>query len=152
MMEAMQEGVEIFDPSKLTAVSTDWIKGGIGQMLSQKHCNCTTADPGCCALGWKVVGFASRFCHPVESNYSPVEGEALLAAVGPQTFKHFVLGCKDLVLVIDHKPLVKLLVDKNMEDIPNMRLLRLKEKTLQFKFRVVHRLGITRKGPDFGGL
>ena len=150
MIEAMQEGVKIFDPNKPTAVSTDWSKGGIGQMLSQKHCDCTAADPGCCALGWKVVGFANRFCHPAESNYSPVEGEALSAVVGLQKFKHFVLGCKDLVLVIYHKPLVKLLGDKSMEDIPNMRLLRLKEKTLQFTFRVVHRPGRTHKGPDFG--
>ena len=150
MLRAMEAGVQIFDPTKPTAVETDWSKNGIGHTLSQKHCSCASRDPGCCTQGWKVVAFASRFCHPAESNYSPVEGEALSAAAGLQKFKHFVLGCSDLILLVDHKPLVKLLGDKRMEDIPNMRLLRLKEKTLPFKFRVVHRPGKLHTTPDFG--
>ena len=92
---------------------------------------------------------ASRFCHPAEMNYSPVEGEALSLAVGLHKFKHFVMGCKLLFLVVDHKPLVKLLGDKCLDDIPNTRLLKLKEKTLQFQFQVVHRPGLMHKAPDF---
>ena len=53
-------------------------------------------------------------------------------------------------MVVDHKPLVKLFGDKRMDDIQNMRLLRLKEKTLQFTFKVIYRPGLTHKGPDFG--
>ena len=97
-----------------------------------------------------MVAFASRFCHTAEANYSPVEGEALSASAALKKFKHFILGCKDLVLVVDHKPLVKLLGDKRMEDIPNMRLLRLKEKTLPYQFRVVHRPGKNHVVPDYG--
>ena len=119
---------------------------GIGHLLSQKHCDCKEVIPGCCKSGWKV---ASRFCHPAEQNYSPVEGEALSAAAGLHKFKYFIMGCDKLYLVVDHKPLVKLLGDRNLEDIPNGRLLRLKEKTLQFKFKVVHRPGLLHKGPDF---
>ena len=59
------------------------------------------------------------------------------------------MGCDKLYLVVDHKPLVKLLGDRNLEDIPNGRLLRLKKKTLQFKFKVIHRPGLLHKGPDF---
>ena len=82
------------------------------------------------------MAVASRFCHPAEQNYSPVEGEALSASAGLHKFRHFVMGCKDLYLVVDHKPLVKLLGDRNFEDIPYTRLLRLKEKTLSFRFTV----------------
>ena len=128
MMELMEEGVKIYDKNLPTAVSTDWCKIGIGQILSQKHCRCNSKAPGCCPGGWKVVAIASHFCHPAEANYSPVEGEALSAAAGLHKFKHFVLGCPDLTLVVDHKPLVKLLGDKKMDEITNMRLLRLKEK------------------------
>ena len=92
---------------------------------------------------------ASRFCHPAEINHSPVEGEALSAAVGLHKFKHFIMGCKLLFLVVDHKPLIKLLGDKCLDDIPNTRLLRLKEKTLQFQFQVVHRPRLMHKAPDF---
>ena len=149
MIVAMDEGVKIYDPKKPTAVSTDWSKRGIGQILSQKQCSCDSDQPGCCPGGWATIAFASRFCHPAEENYSPVEGEALSAAVGLHKFKHFVMGCDKLTLVVDHKPLVKLLGDKRMEDIPNSRLLRLKEKTLPFNFKVVHRPGLLHKGPDF---
>ena len=100
-------------------------------------------------MGWKCVAFASRFCHPAEKNYSPVEGEALSAASGLTKFRHFVMGCPRLVLVVDHKPLVKLLGDRHLDEISNTRLLRLKEKTLPFRFRVVHRPGLMHKAPDY---
>ena len=150
MLRAIEEGVRIFDIDRTTAVEADWSKTGLGHVLSQKHCTCLSKEPGCCVDGWKVVAFASRFCHPAEANYSPVEGEALSSSAALKKFKHFVLGCKDLVLVVDHKPLVKLLGDKRMEDISNMRLLRLKEKTLPFQFRVVHRPGKAHVVPDYG--
>ena len=128
---------------------TDWSKWGIGHILTQKHCRCLKEDPGCCKVGWKCVAFASRFCHPAEKNYSPGEGEALSAASGLTKFRHFVMGCKKLVLVVDHKPLVKLLGDRYLDEIPNMRLLRLKEKTLPFRFRVIHRPGLMHKVADY---
>ena len=149
MMKAMEEGVEIFDPKLPTSIGSDWSKEGIGQVLSQKHCDCSRVVPGCCKTGWKVVAYASRFCHPAERNYSPIEGEALSAAVGFHKFRHFVLGCKELILIVDHKPLVKILGDRNMEDIHNTRLLRLKEKTLPYRFTVLHRPGAIHKGPDY---
>ena len=37
---AMEEGVQMFDPSLPTAVSTDFTKTGLGNTLSQKHCRC----------------------------------------------------------------------------------------------------------------
>ena len=124
--------VRIFDERLPTAINSDWCKHGLGQVLTQKHCDCEKVIPGCCKTGWKAVAYASRFCHPAEQNYSPVEGEALSAAVGFHKFRHFVLGCKELFLIVDHKPLVKVLVDRNFEDISNSRLLKLKEKTLPF--------------------
>ena len=36
--------------------------------------------------------------------------------------RHFVLGCSDLVIAVDHKPLLKLFGDRCLEDIPNPRL------------------------------
>ena len=55
-----------------------------------------------------------------------------------------------MVLLVYHKPLFKLLGDKRMDKIPNMRLLCLKENTLPFRFRVVHRPGKNCTTPDFG--
>ena len=150
MLAAMQEGVRIYDMKRPTAVSTDWSVVGLGHTLKQKHCDCMPITTRCCKSGWKVVAFASRFCHPAESNYSPVEGEALSASAGLHKFRHFILGCENLSLEVDHKPLVKLLGDKKMDEIHNMRLLRLKEKTLPFKFTVIHRPGKSHTVPDYG--
>ena len=52
--------------------------------------------------------------------------------------RHFVIGCSDLIIAVDHKPLCKLFGDRSLEDIPNTRLRNLKEKTLRYRFRMVH--------------
>ena len=45
--------------------------------------------------------------------------------------KYCVLGCENLVVAVDHKPLLGILGDKQLEDIDNTRLENLKEKTLR---------------------
>ena len=76
---AMREGVRMFRTDLPTAVSTDFSKQGLGNSLFQKHCKCEGETPSCFKTGWKLVAFSSRFTHPAEKNYSPVEGEALSA-------------------------------------------------------------------------
>ena len=44
--------------------------------------------------------------------------------------RHFVLGCTNLVIAADHKPLLKILGDRSLDQISNPRLRNLKEKTL----------------------
>ena len=39
------EGIELFDKTRWTAVSTDWSKMGVGYFLSQKHCHCLEITP-----------------------------------------------------------------------------------------------------------
>ena len=62
--------------------------------------------------------------------------------------RHFVLRCSDLVIAVDHKPLLKLFGDRSLEDIPNTRLRNLKEKTLRYRFRMVHIPGARNKTSD----
>ena len=61
--------------------------------------------------------------------------------------KHFTLGCPNLYVAVDHQPLLKVLDDRHLEDIPNPRLLNLKEKTLIYKFNIVHVHGVKNKSP-----
>ena len=49
-----------------------------------------------------------------------------------------MLGCDNLIDAVDHQPLLKVLGDRKLEDIKNPRLFNLKEKTLPFKFKMVH--------------
>ena len=110
--EEIKTGVCIFDKSKPTRLITDWSKSGIGFWLLQKHCICQTNKPFCYKTEWKVVLVGSRFTHSAESRYAPVEGEALAVAVALERARYFVLGCRNLTIVVDHKPLLKILSDK----------------------------------------
>ena len=136
------QGVQIFDKNKPTYLATDWCKIGIGHILLQKHCDCEGEKLSCCHNGWKVTLIGSRFTSPAESRYKPIEGEALAVAEGLDKTRFFTLGCSNLTIAVDHKPLLKILNDRCLEDIPNARLRNLKEKTLRYKFKIVYVPGV----------
>ena len=46
----------------------------------------------------------SRFTHAAESKYVPIEGQALAVADVLDKARHSVLGCKNLTIVVDHRP------------------------------------------------
>ena len=119
---------------------------GIGFWLFQKHRNCPGNKPFCCRDGWKITLAGSRFTHPAESRYAPVEGEALAVADAPNKARYFVLGCENLTLAVDHKPLLKIFGDRSLDEISNTRLRNLKEKTIGYRFRVVHIPGVKHRG------
>ena len=55
-------------------------------------------------MGW------SLFTHAAESHFLPVEGEALTVVDVLDKARIFVLGCSDLIIAIDHKPLLKVVL------------------------------------------
>jgi hypothetical protein len=146
IIDAIIEGVEIFDPKRRTCLRPDWSKTGIGFFLSQKHCGCSQKLPGCCEDGWKITLAGSRFLKPEESRYAPIEGEALAIAWSLEQTRYFTQGCDNLLIITDHKPLTKLFGDKMLNDITNPRLFRLKQRTLLWRFTIDHMPG---KGNHF---
>ena len=138
IIQEIEKGVKIFNKSKPTCLATDWSKTGIGFWLFQKHCRCIGSKPFCCRSGWQITLVGSRFTQAAESRYAPVEGEALAVVYALEKAKYFVLGCPDLTIAVDHKPLLKLFGDRSLDDIPNSRLRNLKEKTLRYRFQMVH--------------
>ena len=135
-------GVKIFDKTKPTCLATDWSRHGIGFWLFQKHCSCPSTDLFCCRHGWKITLVGSRFTHPAESRYAPIEGEALAVADALDKARHFVLGCNNLMIAVDHKPLLKIFGDRSLDQISNPRLRNLKENTLRYHFKMVHIPGV----------
>ena len=83
-----------------------------------------------------------------ESHYAPVEGEALAVAYALNKALFFVLGCSNLVFAVDHKLLLKVFGDRSLDEITNARLRNLKEKTLRYRFRMVHIPGVRQKAAD----
>ena len=52
--------------------------------------------------------------------------------------RHFVLGCNNLVIKVDHKPLLKIFEDRSLDKISNPRVHNIKDKTHRYHFRIVH--------------
>ena len=148
MVEEMEKGVRLFEPYRPTCLSTDWSNEGIGFTLKQKHCHCQDISPTCCKDGWQLCLVGSRFTTPAESRYAPIEGEALAVAYALHQTRYYILGCPNLIVVTDHKPLVNVLNDRSLNEITNRRLLNLKEKTLPYKFQIRHVSGTKNKGAD----
>ena len=149
ILEAVKHGVKTFDTNLPTVLSTDWSKEGIGFCLLQKTCSCSgPISPVCCRVGWRLTLCNSRFTRDAEKNYSPVEGECLAVCWALEKAKHFVLGCPNLTVAVDHKPLLGLLGDKDLGDIENPRLRRFKERCLMYNFKMIHVPGILNKVAD----
>ena len=53
-----------------------------------------------------------------------------------------------LIMVVDHKPLLKVFTNRSLEDIGNSRLRNLKEKTLRYRFQMIHIPGAKHKAAD----
>ncbi len=147
VVQEIEEGVKIFDKLKSTCLATDWSKEGIGFWLFQKHCKCVEISLLCCYTGWKVSLVGSRFTHPAESRYAPIEGEALAVVYALDKARFFVQGCPKLIVATDHKPLLRVFNDRSL-DIPNPRLRNLKEKTLRYRFAMHHVPGAKNRAPD----
>ena len=82
----------------------------------------------------------SRFTKDAETRYAPIEGEALALVYRLQSCRMFVLGSPNLTVAVDHKPLIKIFDDRQLDTIDNPRILNLKEKTLMYSFKVMQRL------------
>ncbi|XP_064086122.1 uncharacterized protein K02A2.6-like [Macrobrachium nipponense] len=103
-------------------------------------CSSTVLIPQRCPIllqGWLVYALCgNRHLSQAEAGCAAVEEEALAVTWCPKKARLLLLGCPNLLIVTDHRPLVKLLGDRELKDILNPRLFRLKEKTLQYRFQV----------------
>ena len=148
IVTAIRQGVEIFDTQKRTCLRPDWSTRGIGYFLLQQHCNCPSGIPDCCPGGWRITLAGSRFLSSAEQRYAAIEGEALAVAWGLEQTRYFTQGCDNLVVVTDHKPLVKIFGDRTLDEITNSRLFRLKQRTLPWRFDIKHLPGKSNLAAD----
>ena len=148
ILQMIRNGIEIFDLHKRTCLRPDWSTKGIGYFLLQQHCRCPSGLPDCCSNGWKIVLAGSRFLQSAEQRYAPIEGEALAVAWGLEQTRFFTQGCDKLLIVTDHKPLVKIFGDRTLDEITNTRLFRLKQRTLPWHFQIAHLPGKTNLAAD----
>ncbi len=148
IIEAISQGVEIYDPNRITCLQTDYSGRGVGYWLRQKYCDCISEIPDCCPEGWRVTLAGSRSLRDAEKRYAPIEGESLAVAWALEDTRWFTLGCPNLIIATDHKPLLKILGDKCLDSIINPRLFRLKQRTLMWSFRILFIAGRSNYAAD----
>ena len=137
LINCVKQCIQAFDCDRLTLLQPDWSKEGIGYLLLQKYFSCSLDKaPVCCKDGWKLVFAGSRFTNSSEQNHSPTEGEALALSWALKHSRLFTLGCKNLFIVVDHKPLLGIFNNPSLDSIAN--LLKLKETTLGWQFKVMY--------------
>ena len=150
IVDLVTEGVKMFSTGRVTCIATDWSRSGIGFLLLQKYCDCTNLGkaPVCGPGHWKLVFAGSRFLKDPETRYAPIEGEALAVVFSLEQCRVFVLGCPNLIVTTDHRPLVPILNSKRLDLIKNPRLLDFKEKTLMYTFTAQHVKGALNSAAD----
>ena len=57
--------------------------------------------------GWWITLAGSRFLSPAEQRYAAIDGEAQAVVWGLEQTRYFTQGCDSLIVITDHKLLVK---------------------------------------------
>jgi hypothetical protein len=76
----------------------------------------------------------------VEANYAPIEGEALAVAWALEQTRFFTMGCTNLLVIVDHKPLT-IFGDRRLDEIDNPCLFHVKRRTLMWHFDIEYQPG-----------
>ncbi|PIK41291.1 hypothetical protein BSL78_21853 [Apostichopus japonicus] len=126
----------LFDPNLETKVASDASKRGLGACLYQRQ------QGG----EWRLVFCASRSVTSAESNYAPIEREALGVTWACDTFANFLIGMK-FKIETDHKPLVSLLGLKDLNQLPP-RIQRFRIRLMRYNYDISHIPGKELVVPD----
>jgi hypothetical protein len=130
IVRLVEYGVKMYNPQLPTCLSPDFCQTGLGWVLQQKTCRCVAMTPVCCPGGWRLVLAGGRFTKKAETKYHPTEGEALAVVYGLESSKYYTLGCQNLFVATDHKPLLGIFNDRALDTIENPRIQKFKERTL----------------------
>lgn len=109
-----------------------------------------TADSSSYALGaallqqnregeWQPVAFVSRKLTEAERKYAQIEKEALAITWACGKFDYYLVGTI-FEVETDHKPLVKLLGESDLSDLP-LRCQRFKLRLMRYNFTIFHTPG-----------
>jgi len=129
--------VGFFDPSLPTELLTDASRlHGLGYALMQRLPNGNS----------RLIQCGSRSLNSAEANYATIELECLAIQWAIHHCRYFLTGANFSVLT-DHRPLLGLF-NKNLGDVENRRLQRIREKIVDFTFELKWVAGKTHQIAD----
>ena len=106
--QEIHKRVRIFDKTEHTCLAADWSNNDIGFWLIQMNCRYADTKQLYCHQDWQITLVGSRTTHAEESQYAPIVGEAPAVADAKDKAHFFVLGCKELIVAVDHKSQLKI--------------------------------------------
>ena len=115
-----------FDPARDTELVTDASRVGLGFVLQQR-------DPS--TMEWHMVSCGSRKLTDVEGRWAVCELEGLGILFAVQKCRFFVLGMH-FTVITDHAPL-RGIWRKDLIDVENPRLRRIREKLSEYNFELI---------------
>lgn len=127
----------LYEPHRETIVSADASAYGIGGVLRQKQCDGSL----------KPIAYVSRSMTECEQRYAQIEKEALALTWTCERLNQYLLGSKFMVET-DHKPLVPLLSNKNLEELP-IRVQRFRLRMMRYQYTIRHVPGKDLNTADF---
>ena len=141
IIDAIKSSVEICYLGKITSLRPDCSKQALGYFLMQNHCTCNSRLLNCCNIKWKVTLAYFMFLNRAEKHYVVIEGEWLAIAWLMKHMKYCTKGCKNRVVITNHKPLVKIFGDYVLNEIQHTCIFMLKQHTLPWFFEVHYLAG-----------
>ena len=118
-----------FDPVRETIVSADASSFGLGAVLLQKQLKGEL----------RPIAYVSRAMTPTEKRYAQIEKEALALTWACERFSDYLIGLQ-FHLQTDHKPLVPLFSNKNLDELP-IRVQRFRLRLMRYSFTISHVAG-----------
>jgi hypothetical protein len=123
--------VRPFDPAMPTQLLTDASRlHGVGFALLQRG-------------PWgdiRLISCGSRSLTPAQKNYATIELEAMAIKWGIEKSAFYLKGCPSFEVVTDHKPLLGTFT-KPLQELSNDRLLRFREKLVDYSFHLTWSAG-----------